>query len=134
MRATLFTLLLLLGIFRFGALAAIDVPNFDEEAGIGESLDIPVSVYLMTGPQDQLSTSPLHYLVDKAWIAAFGGAPHRHYNLNLFFRALPIIYTSVASGLALLLTIELALSAGFPFWISAAFGAVAGIFFSQTSP
>lgn len=74
------------------------VPLFaDEQSGIAESFDFSYSQLLTRGPLEELNPSPLHYLVDKAWIGFAGGAPHRKWNLEIFFRVPPVFFFALAA-------------------------------------
>lgn len=121
--------LLVAGLGRISMLAAYQATNSDEEAGIGEALSIPAGELLRNGPPVEVNPSPLHYLVDKAWIHAHGGTPHYRYNLNLFFRVLPIAYVVAGSVLLALLSLELALAFSLPALPACVFAFAAGIFF-----
>jgi hypothetical protein len=137
MRRWLKILLVLLivvpGAARLAQIAAVDAPTADEESGIGESYSIPASELLRRGPPVEVNPSSLNYLIDKAWILLHGNEPHRSYNLNLFFRALPILYLTAGTAVAALLCLELAAVLGLPFLPSLLFALVAALFF-QANP
>lgn len=81
--------------------------NADEELGITEALDDPVPG-LLAGKmlKHELNTSPLHYLVDKAWLNSAGGLL-RHSTPSYFFRAPSILWFSAYVVLFILLFFRL---------------------------
>lgn len=48
------------------------------------------------GPNGEASPSPLHYVIEKIWIAAWNHHPEYWWNMRLFFRILPVLYWSIA--------------------------------------
>lgn len=50
------------------------------------------------GPNAQGSPHPLYYVLEKLWLTPWSHSPQRWWNLNLFFRLLPITYYSLAGG------------------------------------
>jgi|GEM_PF-6789998 len=114
-------------IARLAFLAPTRQLNVDEESGIAEAYDYSALELLIDGPQPELNASPLHYLLDKAWIKVGGPDLHRHHNLDRYFRIPPMLYFTIASCLALLLVLEVTGNLlGFP--LALALGATLAIF------
>lgn len=120
-------LLALVCLFR-SANVALDFPlNSDEEGGITGSLDTSVPVLLLgSGLDDQINVSPLHYLVDKAWLAAFGGWA-RELNPNLFLRIPALFFYSLYVGIFSFVAYLWAQAIPLPGFLRLAFVAQAGL-------
>lgn len=82
--------------WRLGILAANRAIDTEEGIGVGEALEYGFGRLLWRGTSldswGELNTSPLHYLIDKTWISLWGGQPHFHWDLYVFFRMLPGFY------------------------------------------
>ena len=92
-------LLALLCLFRTASVSLEFPLNSDEEGGITGSLDTSVPVLLLgSGLRDQINVSPLHYLVDKAWLAAVGTWA-RELNPNLLLRIPALLFYSLYVGI-----------------------------------
>ncbi len=52
---------------------------------------------ILRGPPGQGSSQPLYYLLEKAWIALWGHAPGRYWDLRLFLRVLPATCWALAA-------------------------------------
>lgn len=71
----------------------------DEVVGISGSIKNSFGQLLAHGPAGEASPSPLNYLIERGWLALWDFTPQHHWDLNLFFRILPVTYWALA-GLA----------------------------------
>lgn len=108
--------------------------NADEELGITEAIDDPVPG-LLAGKmlEYELNTSPLHYLVDKAWLNAAGGWL-RHSTPSYFFRVPSILWFSTYVVLFILLFYRLSGQLGLPAPVRLIFAGGVGLTLITNSP
>jgi hypothetical protein len=120
-------LLAMLCLFRTASVA-LEIPlNSDEEGGITGSLDTSVPALLLgSGLDDQINVSPLHYLQDKAWLAAFGGWA-RELNPNLLLRIPALLFFSIYVGIFSFVAYLWAQAIPLPVFLRLAFVAQAGL-------
>lgn len=79
-------------------LAAANRPFWGDEAvGITGTVWNTFTALLRHGPLGEASPSPLHYLLEKLWLAAWNGMPQLHWDLRVFFRVLPVLYWALAA-------------------------------------
>jgi hypothetical protein len=130
LKAVLFALLCLFCLVRLAVHTPYRPFNADEESGLAEAYDYTFVELLVHGPQPELNASPLHYILDRAWLKATEGA-HRHVRMALLFRLQVLAYFALGCGFAFLLALALAGSA--PPMAAFSFALLASFFF-QTNP
>ncbi len=69
----------------------------DEAVGITGTVWNSFATLIQRGPSGEVSPSPLHYLLEKSWLAAWNVAPQLHWDLRVFFRTLPVLYWTLAA-------------------------------------
>lgn len=130
MKKLLFVFLFAFCLARLAVHAPYRPFNADEESGLAEAYDYTFVELLAHGPQPELNASPLHYILDRAWLKLTDGA-HRHVRMSLLFRLQTLTYFALGCAFAFLLALGLAGTT--PPLVAYAFAILASIFF-QTSP
>jgi hypothetical protein len=72
----------------------------DEIFSLSGGYNLSFAELLRRGPKWEVNNSPLHYVMDRA-LLALNPAPHRSWDLFVFFRLLPALFTCLASLVAL---------------------------------
>jgi hypothetical protein len=108
--------ILIISACRLVPLATLKPMDADERTELAEALDISTIELVMNGPDAELNRAPLSYLLDKGMLALARGKPHWHFNLNLYFRILPILYFSLMVTACYALWLKFLLKAAVPFY------------------
>jgi|GEM_PF-6105230 len=107
MRAGLGLLLFLACFYKLTLSAALEELGGDETTDIAGSYDQSFGDLLLHGPHMELNTSPLHYLLGRAWINSWNRAPQLHWDSRIFFRVLPMAWWSLLAVVLFLFLLRL---------------------------